>query len=454
MMAVITYLARATNFHCYITDLLQNIYEQGGFNDTYVSLRSGPLTLTVAPYILSSISPMLKTVLLEDPTHRTILIHASYMNVLPSLVTLLYTGKVSNIPNDQVVRLKLLTEELGITVNIEVCCERDNEDKERLGSSLTANKVVDREIATTHLPIDGLNNNLNKCVEFVSNFSFPRLQEKADSTFMCPPLNPEANNAPGVIRNLATEEILKYDGAHNSAIDDRDVVDVITVLDHEVDEIVESVGGAMSDEVSTYIVEDRIQLDNPQRCNICDREFDKKYDLICHLATTHYKSRLADGYAEFGRICPLCEEFSNNHEENLNHIGIDHEVVDEYYKADKFADINSNLDGYTKQDKEISKNIQQNNSRGIKISDAIPSSSTLKGILKLTQESPKPAPKSILRATRPKPPSTKDSILKLPTSKMSRSNEEIKFNTTSASSQKKVLLSIQDDCGDTLVDME
>jgi len=454
MMAVEPYIVRATNFHCYITDLLQNIYEHGGFNDTYVSLRSGHLTLSVAPYILSSISPMLKSVLLEDSTHRTIILHASYMKVLPCLVTLLYTGQVSNIPNDQVVLLKLLTEELGITVNKEVSCERDIENKERLGSSLTVNQVVDREIAATPLPIDGLNNNLNKSVEFVPNFSFPKLHEEADSTSMCPPLNPEANNVPG-IRNPAATEILRNNGGHNSAINDRDVVDVITVLDHEVDEIVESVGGAMSDKISTYIVKDTINVDNPQRCNICDRKFDKKHDLICHLATTHYKSRLADGYAEFGRICPLCEEFSNNHEDNLNHIGIDHEVVNEYYKADKFADFNSNLDESTKQDKEIFKNIQQkeNKSRGIMIKDSASSSSTIKGILKLTQASPKPVPKSILRATRPKSPSTKESILKLPTSKMPQSNDKVKFGTT-ASSQRKVLLSIQDDCGDTLVDME
>ena len=87
------------------------------------------------------------------------------------------------------------------------------------------------------------------------------------------------------------------------------------------------------------------------------------------------------------------------------------------------------------------------------IKDSTSSSSTIKGILKLTQASPKPVPKSILRATRPKSPSTKDSILKLPTSKMPQSNDKVKFGTK-ASSQKKVLLSIQDDCGDTLVDME
>ena len=117
-MAVITNLVRAINFHSYSRDLLEDIYHQYHYhtsiNSSNVSLTCGHLRLSVAPYILVSISPMLKNILLENDSLCSISLHPSFSKVLPCLVTLLYTGQVSNITSHEADLLKLLIKDLDI----------------------------------------------------------------------------------------------------------------------------------------------------------------------------------------------------------------------------------------------------------------------------------------------------------------------------------------------------
>jgi len=436
-MAVITNLVRANNFHSYARDLLHDIYHQFHrcFNSSNVSLTCGHLSLSVAPYILASISPMLKNILLEDDSLCSITVHPSFSTALPSLVTLLYTGQVSNITSQEAELLKLLIKDLDITA---IIIEEDNRHIEQnvkctsYGIEMRGGLAVNAGAIPSPLNDDSFKNNAGKSKKRVS-FDLTSVSNEEDENsvaLMCPPHNPKEIEFLGPFSLSIAEKVILYgddqicfDEFFNSFNRDRENIEVITVLDHEVDEIVENV--ALNDNISSsYVVKDascsgdgKVDSYKAKRCNICDQEFRSRYELLDHLTMTHYKARLTENFSEYGKICPMCEEFSDDHEDNIHHIGRDHEVVYDYYKADKFeksgeSDAFKNNEKNRSQEKQ--KSIEHSKTNGRKSNAS--SSTTLKGILKSTRAYQKDVPRSILRVSSPKPSSIKKSILKRPKS--------------------------------------
>jgi len=155
-MAVTTiFVKRANNFQSYTRDLLEDIYHQfrSGIRSSNVSLMSGHLSLSVAPYMLASSSPLLKSILLGNDSISSIIVHHSFAKVLHSLVNLLYTGQVSNISNQEVELLMLLTKDLGMkgtiieAMHIVSCKSRSTEMKRGVDARA--------EAVAIHSPLDG-----------------------------------------------------------------------------------------------------------------------------------------------------------------------------------------------------------------------------------------------------------------------------------------------------------
>jgi len=477
-MAVITNLVRAINFHSYARDLLVDIYHQyhyhTGINSSNVSLTCGHLSLSVAPYILASISPMLKNILLEDDSLCSITVHPSFSRVLPCLVTLLYTGQVSNITTHDAELLKLLIKDLDMKATI---VEEDNSDIEcnvkctSFGIEMIGS--LDENARTTPNPFDddSFNKNERKSKKTVSfDLTSGSYEEDENSVaFMCPPHNPKGIGFLGPFSVSVADKGKLYDdddqicfeNSFNSSNNDREKIEVITVLDYEVDDIVENVGGSLNEDISSSVVKDvfynvdsEVDSYKAERCNICDQEYRSKYELLEHLTMTHYKARLAESFSEYGKICPMCEEFREDHEDNLYHIGRDHEVVYDYYKADKFVksgEFNAFKNNEKNKNQEKQKSIENSKTIGGKSNDS--SSSTLKGILKSTRAYQKDVPRSILRDSCPKPPSTKKSILKRPKShaKLLKNHAEVKGDKINV---LNVHFSVQDNYGERIVDLE
>jgi len=470
-MAVITNLVRANNFHSYAKDLLDDIYQQ--FHSSNVSLTSGHLSLSVAPYILASNSPMLKNVLLEDDSLCSITVHPSFSMVLPSLVTLLYTGRVSNINSQEAELLKLLIKDLDM---IAIIIEEDNRDIEHnvkctsYGIEMRGGLAVNAGAIPSPLNDDSFKNNAGKSKKSVS-FDLTSVSNEEDENsvaFMCPPHSPEDIEYLGPFSFSVAEKVILYeddqmcfDKSFNSFNQVREKIEVITVLDHEVDETVENVGGSLNDNISSFVVKDvfctgdgEVDSYKAERCNICDQEFRSRYELLDHLTMTHYKARLAENFSEYGKICPICEEFSVDHENNIHHIGRDHEVIYDYYKADKFVksgESNAFRNNEKNRSQEKQKSIEHSKTNERKSNDS--SSTTLKGILKSTRAYQKDVPRSILRVSCPKPSSIKKSILKRPKShvKVLKNQVEVKEDKTNV---LNVYFSAQDNYGDRIVDLE
>ena len=464
-MAVITNRVRANNFHSYIKDLLNDIHCQ--YHSSYVSFTSGHLRLSVAPYILASISPMLKSILLEDPSHCSVTVHPSFSKVFPSLITLLCTGQVTNITNQEAELLKILIKDLGIIADTEIVnINNDNCNIEVASHSTKGKRSLDSKAGDNPDPFNGdaLEDNTwksKKSITFSFDSAYDSVEENIVSTTMCPPLDPEGVRCRGAFSVSAGGHKDSSFGAYFDTLnEDRAIVDVVSVFDHEVDEIEENVGGCLNYDISSYVLKDpfcdvgwNVKELRSERCNICDQDFLSKYELLDHLAMTHYKERLAKSFSEYGRICPMCEEFRDDHEGNLYHIGRDHEVVYDYYQADEFVHNVKENNGFnnvsTKKNQDKSKSTNINDSNGRKSSEFIPSA--LKGILKSARVHLEKSPKSILRVPRLKSPSTKESILKRPKSQVNSFKDQVEGKEGGS---VKVLLSVQDTSGVEIVDLQ
>jgi len=458
---------RANNFDCYTKDLLEDIYHQfhSGMKSSNVSLMSGHLSLSVAPYILASISPMLKSILLENDSLSCIMVHNSFAKVLPGLVNLLYTGQVSNITKQEAELLMLLAKELGMMgIVMEAGQNISNVKGRSRGTEM--NKILEGRAGAVaiHSPLKGKDSD-----KFSLDSTSVSYEDVRDTdAIMCPPLEPETIRffEPSSVlladKGKQEDDQINFVESFNASDDHRELIEVVTVLDHDVDEIVENVGGSLNGNISSYVVKDAFFASdsevNPfkaERCNICDQDFRSRYELLDHLTMTHYKAKLAQSFSEYGRICPSCEDFRDDHEDNLNHIGRDHEVVYDYYKADNFANDGDESNGCKNPKKKISQeehtSIEQNITHGRNSKDSS-SSVALKGILKSTGVHQKDPPKSILRVSRPKSPSVKKSILKQPKSlvKSLKNQVELKVDKMNV---ENVLLSVQDNCGDIIVDI-
>jgi len=470
-MAVITNLVRAINFHSYSRDLLEDIYHQYHYhtsiNSSNVSLTCGHLRLSVAPYILVSISPMLKNILLENDSLCSISLHPSFSKVLPCLVTLLYTGQVSNITSQEADLLKLLIKDLDMKAT---SVEENNVKCTSYGIEIIESLDVNAGSIPSPFDDDSFNNNARKSKKSVS-FDLTSVsydEDENSDALMCPPHNPEGIGFSRPFSVLVADkgklydndDQICFDNSFNSSKYDREKIEVITVLDYEVDDIVENVGGSLNEDISSSVVKDAFyagdsEVDSykAERCNICDQEYRSKYELLEHLTMTHYKARLAESFSEYGKICPMCEEFSEDHEDNLYHIGRDHEVVYDYYKADKFVksgEFNAFKNNEKNKNQEKQTSIENSKTNGGKSNDS--SSSTLKGILKSTRAYQKDVPRSILRVSCPKPTSTK-SILKRNKShvKLLKNHAEVKGDKINVLNAR---FSVQDNYGERIVDLE
>ena len=463
-MAVITNLVRATNFHSYIKDLLDDIHCQ--IHSSYVSFTSGHLSLSVAPYILTSLSPMFKSILLEDPHLCSVTVHPSFSKVFPSLITLLYTGQVTNITNNDAVMLKMLIKDLGILADIEIVHFNNNNCDVKVAShSAIVNRSFDGNAGAIPIPFNGdaLVDNAwerKKSIRFSTDSEYDIFEENFSfTTTMCPSIDPEGVGCQGVSsvsadrhRNLSFGESL------NTLNEDRAIVDIVFVPDHEVDEIEENVGGSLNYDLGSFVLKDafcdadrEVEQLKSERCNICDQDFPSKYELLDHLAMTHYKAKLAESFPEYGRICPLCLEFRDDHEDNLQHIGRDHEVVYDYYQSDEFVHHVDEFNGLNNERKK--RNDVEPNSIHLrtnrKLSDSKPSA--LKGILKLARIHQEVSPKSILKVPRLESPPAKESILKQPKSQTKTFKNQVEGKEYGA---VNVLLSVQNKSGVKIIDLE
>ena len=202
-MAVITNLVRATNFHSYIKDLLDDIHCQ--IHSSYVSFTSGHLSLSVAPYILTSLSPMFKSILLEDPYLCSVTVHPSFSKVFPSLITLLYTGQVTNITNNDAVMLKMLIKDLGILADIEIVHFNNNNSDVKVAShSAIVNRSFDGNAGAIPIPFNGdaLVDNAwerKKSIRFSTDSEYDIFEENFSfTTTMCPSIDHEGVGCQGV----------------------------------------------------------------------------------------------------------------------------------------------------------------------------------------------------------------------------------------------------------------
>ena len=440
-MVLITNCVRATNFHSYIKDLFGDLHCQ--FPSSYVLFASGHLSFSVAPYILASTSPMFKSILLEDPSLCSVSVHPSFSKVFPSLITLLYTGQVIDISKHEAELLEMLIKDLGIIADIEKVHVSSHSTKVKRSLDAGAGAIAN-PFKSSDDAIDDNTWRKKKSIRFSFDSAYDSFEENIASTTMCSQFDPEG---------------VRFQGAFSVSADghkDRAIVDVVSVLDHEVDEIVENVGGSFNYDISSYVLRDAfcdVEQLKSERCNICDQDFSSKYELLHHLAMTHYKAKLAENFSEYGRICPMCEEFKDDHEDNLYHIGRDHEVAYDYYQADEFVHYVDEFSGFNnerrKMNQEKPKSINLYETNGRKLSCSRPS--VLKGILKSARVHQEDPPKSILRVPSLNSPSTKESILKRPKSQVQSFKNQVKGKEDGG---VNVLLSVQDKSGDKIIDLE
>jgi len=439
---------KSSSLCSHVSDLLETLYTQyqAGLHGSNISIKSGHLATSIPSFLLASLSPMLKPILLETHT-SSISVHPSFSIVLPSLVTFMHTGLVNNITKGQAMMLKNLLKELGMSSNISESYEKINNLESKGGVGGAAVTLVG----------PSMNNNLSKRVSFEISVddddSFD--EESVTPVVMCPPLEPSKPGLRQVVIEEVGDELFRGNDGVNTYSSDN--IDVILLSDNEVDDIVENTGGAFNDIVGAEYVKDaisesevlldRLQADNVVCCKICDQVYKRKYNLLDHLALTHYKARLSDEYGDFGNCCPLCEELFGDNDANLTHIGRDHGVAYEYYETDLFP-------AYRK---EISFRVKEfdnaPSSDRMKV-DGKNRTSSLKGILKCKSViAENTTPKSILRAPRPKSSTTQKSILKPP--KYSKRREKwisVRGDVKVERSCNEAVLSIHDDIGDTMVD--
>eukprot|EP00092_Neocalanus_flemingeri_P034395 GFUD01037404.1.p1 GENE.GFUD01037404.1~~GFUD01037404.1.p1 ORF type:complete len:193 (-),score=60.20 GFUD01037404.1:170-748(-) len=128
-MVLISCHVQTNNLSSYPTSLLQSLQHQSGHH-TDISLSSGDQTVSVSSVLLRNSSPFLSA-LLQSPclcscscSLQTVvtLPTTTISSTLPSLVSLLYSGYVSNMSRDQVEQLRCLTKELGLRTSI---CDSD-----------------------------------------------------------------------------------------------------------------------------------------------------------------------------------------------------------------------------------------------------------------------------------------------------------------------------------------
>jgi len=353
--------------------------------------------------------------------------------------------------------LKILLKELGMSSNISESYEKINAESEGLGPVDEGLLGVAR--GAVALLSESMNNNIRKRVSFdISVDDDDSFDEKSViPAVMCPPLessNPGLSLSPDITANSRIEEVGDefFSDDHGVATYSRHNIAVITISDNDESDI-----GA--EYVKDAICESELLLDGVQAasdsgvgCNICDKVFKRKYDLLAHLSLTHYKARLSDEFAEFGNICPLCEEDLFDHDANLSHIGRDHGVAYQYYEADFPAN--------RKEKSDRSKELDRTRSPAkMKVDDGngnTEKTSSLKGILKRNSViAENVAPKSILRAPRPKSSTTTQSILKHHKYFKRRGEKSIQRRgdvKVERSGENKVILSVQDIVGDTMVD--
>ena len=96
-----------------------------------------------------------------------------------------------------------------------------------------------------------------KSIRFSIDSEYDSFDENIASTTMCPPFDPEGVGCQGVSsvsadrhRNLGFGESL------NTLNEDRAIVVIVFVSDHEVDEMEENVGGSLNYDLSSFVLKD------------------------------------------------------------------------------------------------------------------------------------------------------------------------------------------------------
>eukprot|EP00092_Neocalanus_flemingeri_P034394 GFUD01037403.1.p1 GENE.GFUD01037403.1~~GFUD01037403.1.p1 ORF type:complete len:510 (-),score=148.27 GFUD01037403.1:79-1608(-) len=507
-MVLISYHVQTNNLSSYPTSLLQSLQHQSGHH-TDISLTSGDQTVPVSAVLLRNCSPFLNA-LLQSPCscsqQTTVTLPATTISsTLPSLVSLLYSGYVSNMSRDQVEQLRHLTKELGLRTSI---CDSD---LIQVVSGENSGNVTDKDRSDDTSNSDSCNNTMtggtsgeriSRVVRFTDGWDREGVTGHSRDRFsdfvpMVPPvrhrtspvnINEELSDrvlCGGIEESVSYVAFSDYNlggvklvyGRTNNV--DEEIFEVLTEEEDIFDIDHEDVGGELDRRGDQHVVDcfSDIQLVKCSQnsydiiCEICDQTFEEESKFKTHLASTHYKARLQEDFHQFGKVCPFCEKRNSDTTANVVHLGEEHSKVYEYY-GEKFGDIKHNRNGRNSKVAVIGSgldmlslkfggNFQSVKPKEVKTTTFIKTKVPLKGILKLSEaKSEEKQLKSILRSSSAKSPPSQ-SILKAPRSKSKPVDDKHEIcetvdSVTSVDSvgvTKKVVMTVQDDDGETIMDL-